>query len=151
MSLEPRSIPVPEYRANIGAPMARRREQKISSTILGLEGGPLVCPREYRLAIDFSGREPVSTMRSLLRAVGLDSPEQLRPFFGLRLRPLACLSTSDITPLQIGLADDQEVLRQAFLLGLCTMVMLDPMRPVLWTQSSLTRRLALFDLEGFYA
>jgi hypothetical protein len=44
-----------------------------------------------------------------------------------------------------------EVLRQAFLLGLCTSVRFDPARPVLWTQASLTRRLELFDVTEFYA
>jgi len=30
-------------------------------------------------------------------------------------------------------------------------VLFDPSRPVLWTQASLTRRLELFDMVGFYS
>jgi hypothetical protein len=35
-------------------------------------------------------------------------------------------------------------------LGLCTRHLFDPSRPVLWTRSSVTRALELFDPVGFY-
>ena len=37
------------------------------------------------------------------------------------------------------------------MLGLCTTQVFDPDRPVLWTTTSLTRFVELFDPRGFYA
>jgi hypothetical protein len=37
------------------------------------------------------------------------------------------------------------------MLGLCTNQIFDPGRPVLWTATSLTRTVELFDQRGFYA
>ena len=59
------------------------------------------------------------------------------------------LSLHDAIP--ISDADPKKVLRQALLLGLCTTVLYDPERPVLWTRSSLSRCLELYDGGGFYA
>jgi hypothetical protein len=64
---------------------------------------------------------------------------------------MVCQANPDLQPLDVGTADPREVLRQLFLLGLCTTVRFDPGRPVLWTQASLTRRLELFDVSEFYA
>jgi hypothetical protein len=44
-----------------------------------------------------------------------------------------------------------DALYQALVLGLCTAWCYDPRRPVLWTRTSLTRQLELFDGRGFYA
>ena len=44
-----------------------------------------------------------------------------------------------------------DALYQALVLGLCTPWRYDPDRPVLWTRTSLTRQLELFDGRGFYA
>jgi hypothetical protein len=64
---------------------------------------------------------------------------------------MVCQVTPALQPLTVAGADPLEVLRQAFLLGLCTSVRFDPERPVLWTQASLTRRIELFDVTEFYA
>ena len=42
-------------------------------------------------------------------------------------------------------------LRQALMLGLCTAQMYDPARPVMWTETSLTRAVELYDSGSFYA
>ena len=47
--------------------------------------------------------------------------------------------------------DDDAILWQALLLGLCTAWQYDPSRPVLWTRASLTRRVELYEPAGFYA
>ena len=56
-----------------------------------------------------------------------------------------------VPPVSVARGDPLEVLRQAFLLGLCTAVQFDPRRPVLWTQASLTRRVELYHTTEFYA
>ena len=45
----------------------------------------------------------------------------------------------------------RDVLEQALMLGLCTAQIFDADRPVLWTETSLTRAVELFDPVGFYA
>ena len=58
---------------------------------------------------------------------------------------------SDRDRLVIERTDRETVLEQALLLGLCTKHLFDPLRPVLWTEASLTRGLELFHPQGFYA
>ena len=140
----------PEAWANYGGPMSRTRKERIRSTILGSPDGPFRCPLREVLALSFGDAEPVATMYGILGAAGLDYPEQLRPVYGTGLPPMVCRAAPDLLPLDIS-ANAADVLRQAFLLGLCTNVLFDPSRPVLWTQASLTRRLELFDMVGFYS
>ena len=140
----------PEVWANYGGPMSRTRTERIKSTILGGPDGPFRCPLRGVLALHFGDAEPVAAMYGILCAAGLDDPEQLRAVFGKGILPMVCRAAPDLVPLDVG-ANAADVLRQAFFLGLCTNVLFDPSRPVLWTQASLTRRLELFDLAGFYS
>lgn len=141
----------PIIRANSGGPQSRTRNEVISSTLLGREDGPIRCPRHISLALDFGTADPVSTVLELLLLAGHTNPEALRVTFGRSIRPMICLVNPALRPLIVADADPMEVLRQAFLLGLCTVVRCDPGRPVLWTQASLNRRLELFDPTEFYA
>lgn len=140
----------PEAWANFGGPMSRTRKERIRSTILGSPDGPFRCPLRGVLALFFGDAEPVATMYGILDAAGLDDPEQLRTVYGKDLLPMVCRAAPDLVPLDVW-ANAADVLRQAFFLGLCTNVLFDPSRPVLWTQASLTRRLELFDMAGFYS
>ena len=139
------------YRANTGGPMSRTRNEIIRCTLLGLAAGPIVCPRTLGLGLDFAGKDPVDTAFDLLAKVGLPSPESLREPFGTGLCPMVCRPDPNCMVLDVSRARPREVLRVAFLLGLCSAVRFDPQRPVLWTRASLTRRLELFEVEGFYA
>ena len=139
------------YRANSGGPCSRGRTAQIRATLLGRTEGPILCPRHLCLALDFGDRNPVTTAYGLLRAAGFHNPEGLRQNIGLPLGPMVCQVTRELQPLEVASADPLEVLRQAFLLGLCTTVRFEPDRPVLWTQASLTRRLEVFDIREFYA
>lgn len=145
------SLRRPPAWANMGGPMSRRRSIPICATLLGLADGPIRCPRVEALALSFGGREPVPTIYELLRGMGFREPEELRLSFGPGLSPKACRIVPELAPLEVGTANGFDVLRQAFLLGLCTAVAFDPARPLLWTEASLTRRLELYDLGGFYA
>ena len=53
-------------------------------------------------------------------------------------------------PTPIDTLGPDDALYQALVLGLCTPWRYDPGRPVLWTRTSLTRQLELFDGGGFY-
>ena len=137
--------------ANSGGPMSRTRRETIRSSILGQDKGAVFCPRQLTLALDFGQLEPTETMTALLRARGLSSPEDLRPLFTDIPGPMLCCVSPGAPRLSVAKGEPAEILRQAFLLGLCTAVFFDPSRPVLWTRASLTRRLTLFDTMGFYA
>jgi len=140
-----------EYWANTGGPMSRTRSERISSTLLGLDDGPILCPRTLCLALAFGRKDPVTTVFTLLAQAGFRSPEELRPVFGQGLWPLVCQPNPELQPLDVATAEPREVLRTAFLLGLCTAVRFDPERPVMWTRAGLTRRLELYEMREFYA
>lgn len=139
------------WRANSGGPCSRTRVEAIRASLLGDATGPVRCPRRLTLALDFGRAEPRRVMQNLLRARGLSHAEQLRPIFEDLPEAMLCRVDATLPALEVKNADPDEVLRQAFLLGLSTEVFFDPSRPVIWTFASLTRRLELFDTEGFYA
>jgi hypothetical protein len=140
---------------NMGGPRSRRRRERLESSLLGERQGVIRCPRVLRLGLEFQGVDPVSRMERLLAERGLTDPEELRSLFsipsGCRVcRPDAHLPRLDVVPGSPS-AERDEALRQGLLLGLCTAVLYDPARPVLWTTASLTRAVELYEIEGFYA
>ena len=141
----------PRYWANSGGPSSRTRVEHISSSLLGRGDGPILCPRHLCLALDFGEHDPVTTTYRLLSRLGYSSPEAMRYVFAQDISPMVCQPNPSLGPLVVATAKPMDVLRQAFLLGLCTIVRFDPDRPVLWTQASLLRRLELFDVTEFYA
>ena len=136
---------------NAGSPMSRAQQQRLIASILGKDDGAIRCPRVTRLALNFGESDPLAVMHALLRQHGLEHAEQLREVFNPYEDRCICLLDPHPLRLCVADADPEEVLRQALLLGLCTTVLYDPQRPVLWTRSSLSRCLALYDGEGFYA
>ena len=91
------------------------------------------------------------TLESLAR-FGCDDPEQLRQRFALPEEPLLARVVPDARwAVAVLIADDETILRQALLLGLCTAYQYDPTRPVIWTRASLTRRVELHAPGRFYA
>lgn len=131
-------------------PMTRTRSERIRCTLLGLEDGPILCPVNLRLALEFGRMDPVATAYRLLAKAKLRNPESLRIAFGEALSPMVCRPNPGLQSINAATADPMEVLRMAFLLGLCSSVRFDPERPVLWTRASLTRRLELFETKEFY-
>ena len=142
-----------ERLANIGGPMSRTRSEHIASTLLGRDQGAIRCPRSLRLGLTFPSRaDPVKAIEKLLQSNGFGSAEDLRDEFALPEGRLICRPLDPkATRLAVRGGPEREVLEQALLLGLCTAQLFDPGRPVLWTQTSLTRGLELFDPAGFYA
>lgn len=141
----------PTISCNSGGPMSRTREEVIVSSVLGNRDTVIRCPGVIRLALDFEGRPAVATVESLFAEQLYPSVEDLRAVYEPPQKRLICRADLKPSPLKVAAASPDAVLKVALMLGLCTQVLYDPSRPVLWTEASLSRRLELFDPEGFYA
>ena len=138
--------------ANSGGPMSRTRKERIHSTLLGNDDGLVRCPRIVRVGIDFPSGDPVEVVTAILNEEGFASPEDLRGELEIPDRALIARPHAERAGVVHARYDARrDVLWNALVLGLCTALVYDPSRPVLWTQASLTRRLELFDPSGFYA
>jgi len=139
--------------ANTGGPRSRTRKEPISSTILGKDDGYIKCPRVIRLGLIFTpGADPVEVVQSMLREEGYSTPNELRNEFNVPLDRLICVPLKDtLRRLEVKTAEPRQVLEQALFLGLCTNHIFDAERPILWTETSITRGLELFDPTGFYS
>ena len=139
--------------ANIGGPMSRTRKETISSSVLGSDDGFIHCPRVIRLGLLFSPlSDPLYELRELLKLAGFHSPEDLRDEFSIPSNRLICRPCTDPNVrIDVAKSDRDVVLVQALMLGLCSAQIYDPLRPVLWTGTSVSRVLELFDPSGFYA
>lgn len=139
--------------ANSGGPSSRQRTQTISSSILGKDDGLVRCPRIIRLGLLFNEAEdPVMVLTGILAEEGYGGPEALRDEFSLPEERLICRPRAMCQDrLVVRDAPRRRILEQALMLGLCTDQVFDPARPVLWTRTSLTRAVELFDPRGFYA
>ena len=149
--LDTTSVAPPIY-ANTGGPMSRTRTERVSTTVLGKDDGYIRCPRVIRLGLIFDDEDPVDTIERIIHEEGFSVPDDLRdvikpPDGRLICRPLA----SSFRRLRVITGSRPQVLRQALMLGLCTAHIYDISRPVLWTRTSLSRALELFDPRGFYA
>lgn len=111
---------------------------------------PMPMPRVATLGMDFGGDDPVLWVSNLLKERRIADPEELRKMFDFPAGRLHCYAAPAPRRLHVRAAEAHDVLYQALLLGLCTDVLYDPARPVLWTTASLTRALELCSLEGFY-
>ena len=142
---------LPPILANSGGPSSRSRVQKLETSILGRRLGRLHCPRVCRLALDFGEVDPLHAAPALVSECGFDDVEEARAVLLPGLSASLCRQAPGLLPLRVGAVEPREALRQAILLGHCTAFLFDPARPLLWTRTSLTRRLELFEGEGFYA
>ena len=138
--------------ANSGAYMSRTRRERIRSSLLGRDDGHIVCPRRIRLGLRFESTNPVSCMESMMAEAGFRGVEELRAAFELPKARLICVAQpKPVVEIDVFARPPLEVLEQALWLGLCTDNVFDPARPVLWTDTSLNRKLALFEPGGYYA
>lgn len=139
--------------ANTGGPGSRTRSERVVSSVLGQDNGRIRCPRIIRLGLQFSSTaDPLDALEELLAQEGIGNPEDLRHTFLIPTHRLICRPTADDSfRLDIQKTEPCQVLEQALMLGLCTAHLFDPERPVLWTLSSITRAVELFDPSGFYA
>jgi len=143
----------PSIYANTGGPMSRTRKEHIASSLLGQDDGAIRCPRIIRLGLKFKPRSnPLNVLGKLLKSNGYSSPEDLRNEFVTPTIRLICRPCKDESfRIDVASCDPRLVLEQALMLGLCTAQLFDPSRPILWTETSVTRALELFDPSGFYS
>lgn len=139
-----------EYLFNMGGPMSRTVKENIHSTLLGRQTGRIRCPLVISLGLDFGPLPPIETIEQLMLAEGFKDPEHVKMRYLTLTGLQVCHLALHPTRLSVTAASPQNVLHQAVLLGLCTATYFDPTRPVLWTNTSLTRCLDLFDIRGFY-
>ena len=148
--MTPQYVSTPDQYGNAGwVPPARSRRERITSSLLGRDDGEIRCPKVIRIGFDISqGEDPLERLHDLLIDEGYQRPEDLRHRFEIPDRPYICRPAT-----HAGCSLDApaaEVLRQALMLGLCTAQLFDPARLVIWTRSSLSRVVDLYDLQGFY-
>lgn len=143
------------YECNTGGPRSRVRREPIKSTVLGNPGGHIVCPRRRHAGLKFpDGTDPVEQVLKVLASCGFATAESAKSALRHILPPGRLVAApSKVEPILVATpcSARRAVLVEALVLGLCTANLYDPARPVLWTQASLTRRLELFDMGGFYA
>jgi hypothetical protein len=138
--------------ANSGGPASRRRTEQVLASMLRDDTAPLRLPRVIRAGLHFGDREPLDAVLESLARTGLDDAEQLRARYAAPAAPLLVRVVPNARwGVQVARAEDDSILQQALLLGLCTAFQYDPARPVLWTRASLTRRVELYEPAGFYA
>ena len=146
------TVAVPWIReANSGGPRSRSRTQRLTTTVLGDEAGPIRCPSVLRVGLDFGDADPLAIIRDLLRNCGFDDEAEARAAVALPPAPCICRADAFVPAKPITALEPDAALYQALVLGLCTPWRYDPERPVLWTRTSLTRRLELFSGQEFYA
>lgn len=141
----------PTLECNTGGPMSRSRELTLRSTILGDGVDQVSCPRVRTVALDFGEADPVPYVRALLAGLGYESPEAARSSLLPILQRCVCCVSNEIAPDRVDSLEPEVVLERALVLGLSTKSLFDPTRPVIWTRASLTRRINLYEVEGFYA
>lgn len=146
----------PDYLwCNSGGPRSRTRKEQLVSSVLGHDGRHVRCPLRRRVGIEFpEGQDPVNLIRERCLMAGFRSPEEARQSLADRLptQPMVAVEWAGTPEVAVeGPTDLEALVVESLILGLCTASLYDPERPVIWTRASLTRRLELFDLGGFYA
>ena len=137
---------------NTGGPASRRRTEHVLASVLRDEQSRIRMPQVLRAGIQFGDRDPLDTVLAALARVGLDDAELLRSRHPSPGSPLLVRVVPNARwGVRAADGNDDSLLEQALLLGLCTAWQFDPSRPVLWTRASLTRRVELYDPAGFYA
>ena len=135
----------------MGPPM---RSQKVRTTLLGDTKKKIGWPSRMTVGLIFSESViPVDFIEKLLARKGYASCERLREIYALPPSPLTCRAIGGKARkfLNAERGKPEEVLHQALLLGLCGQNVYDPLRPVIWTNSRLTRKVELFEVGEFYA
>jgi len=140
----------PVSECNSGGPMSRRREFRLRTSVLGADSGPISCPKLRTVALDFGSEDPVPYVRRLLEALGYASPEAAQEDLLSAAEACVCCASLELDRTYVQDTRPETVLEKALVLGLSTTSLFDPARPVIWTRTSLSRRLAFYDVRGFY-
>ncbi len=141
-----------QRQANAGAPMGRRHRELLASSLLGPQDPFVRLPLVLQVGIWFGvGVSARAYMEGLLAEVGCEDPEDLRELFDSPpIRLMARPASGHFIPKDVRLTGSEVILREALILGLATVALYDPERPVIWTEASLSRCLELYDPRSFY-
>ena len=147
--------PVPDFRpggyqCNAGGPMSRLRKQELKFTLLGKGHDGLRCPRVMGAALDFDSLDPLRVVERVLKKCGFQAAEEAASVLMPRMGPCICRESELVRAIDVRSAPPETVLRTALILGHATQFFFDPARPLVWTRSSLQRRLQLFSPSRFY-
>ena len=138
------------YRCNTGGPMSRTRREPLRASVLGTRKDGMHCPRALTVGLDFGGTDPLLFMEQLLGECGFASAEEAAGKLLPDIGPCICRPSDSVKVLEVRSAPPMEVLRGALILGHATHYFFDPARPLLWTRTSLGRRLQLYRGTRFY-
>lgn len=132
--------------------MSRRHREHLTTSLLGPGDAFVKIPLVLRVGIWFGiGANSREFMEDLLSDAGCQTPEELRDLFDHPPRRLmARPAPGHFSPKDVRLEKPEVILREALILGLATGSIYDPERPIVWTESSLGRRLELYDPGSFY-
>lgn len=139
------------YDCNTGGPSSRSRSEVVRATVLGDDKGPIRCPRVLRVSVSYGGRSPLAWVSQWMSACGWTDERDAQAHIPLPATPCICQPDRIPVPVDAATLGGTEGLYLALILGLCTSTYYDPRRPVLWTRTSLSRALVLYDGGGFYA
>lgn len=139
------------YDCNTGGPSSRSRSELVRATVLGDDEGPIKCPRVLRVSMTYGHRSPLTWVAQWMKACGYTDEHDALTRVRLPPRPCLCQPDRSPVPVEAAALRADEGLFLALVLGLCTSTYYDPSRPLLWTRTSLTRSLVLYDGGGFYA
>ena len=140
-----------DWQCNSGGPRSRTRSQELKATVLGTDSGHIRCPRVVSAALVFGDVHPVVAIEQLCARLSIRGAEEARRFVEVPASRCIVRLNQDAPELNVSAADPYEVLRAAVILGLSTATFFDPARPVIWTGTSLLRRVELFEGGGIYA
>ena len=68
----------PDYGCNSGGPMSRTRTERLYTTVLGEDDGPIRCPRVLRVGLAFGRRKPLRCVERWLREAGFGNETEAR-------------------------------------------------------------------------
>ncbi len=148
-SPEPDSWPE-GYECNAGGPMSRQRKQELKSSVLGKGLDGLRFPRVMGAALDFDSLDPLRVVERVLKKCGFQAAEEADLVLMPRVGPCICRASEQVRAIDVRSAPPETVLRTALILGHATRYFFDPGRPLVWTRTSLERRLQLFSPSRFY-
>ena len=139
---------------NTGGPQSRTRAEPINASLLGNDRMSIQWPRCLQVGIAFPPDcEARTYMEEFLARQGWTMSEACKDLVTLPPGPYFC---SDVPPEQAERLNPETaaplaVLRAALILTLCNSHSYDQGRPVIWTNSRLTRTVALYQPGNFYA
>lgn len=125
-------------------------EKNKNSLSLGMENFGLKMIYKTKLVIPYQ-ENPVEYIYKIMKDFGIKKEEELKEKFLIFKKKIICVSSNtDNYGDRKAMADKEEILKDALILGLSNEHIYDFNRPVIFTEANLKRTVELYDMEGFY-